>query len=421
MTLKEYLEEQKKKKEERAKELRNLIRNSQSAEEVRSLGAERENTESELEEIRNQLRNLETGEPVVETQGEGRGTLNPIASYGMQQRGAQQRQGSDPHDTPEYRTAFMEYVCRNTPIPEELRANSATTTADAKAVIPTTILQEIIQEMSTYGNLWEKVRRLNVTGGIAIPISDLKPTAKWITADTGKSESDDQKLSAKTSVTFNYYGVECKIAQSLLVNVTTFDMFQQLFVPMATEAIVKALELAIMNGSGEGEPLGIIKDARVPNKNVIELTEDEIKQWTVWKKKVFGKMKKAYRAGDFIMNQATFDGYIDGMVDNNGQPIGRINYGIDGGETYRFGGKAVETVEDDILAAYDDAANGDVIAVFTNLKDYAVNTNLSMGVNKWTDYDTNTVKNQAIMIVDGKLIDPYGTLIIKKKDAAPSA
>ena len=125
-------------------------------------------------------------------------------------------------------------------------------------------------------------------------------------------------------------------------------------------------------------------------------------------------MKKAYRKGTFFMSQATFDGYIDGMVDENGQPVGRTNYGINGEETYRFMGKDVETVEDECIAAYDDAATGDVVGVFMKATDYAINSNMQLVVVKWTDHENNKLKNKAIMIVDGKLVDPEGVLIIKK-------
>ena len=107
-----------------------------------------------------------------------------------------------------------------------------------------------------------------------------------------------------------------------------------------------------------------------------------------------GKMKKAYRNGSFVMNQSTFDTGIDGMEDKNGQPIGRTNYGVNGEETYRFMGKNVETVEDDVLPSWDDANEGDVIAVFMNFSDYVINTNMEMQVVKWTDHDNNKIKNK---------------------------
>ena len=77
------------------------------------------------------------------------------------------------------------------------------------------------------------------------------------------------------------------------------------------------------------------------------------------------------------------------MEDKNGQPVGRTNYGVNGEETYRFMGKDVETVEEELLPYYEDANVGDVFAIFGDLKDYVVNSNLEMQVVKWIDHDTN--------------------------------
>ena len=114
------------------------------------------------------------------------------------------------------------------------------------------------------------------------------------------------------------------------------------------------------------------------------------------------------------MAQSTFDEKIDGMEDKNGQPVGRTNYGVNGEETYRFLGKDVETVEEELLPYYEDANVGDVFAIFGDLKDYVVNSNLEMQVAKWIDHDTNEVKNKVIMIVDGKVADANGFILIKK-------
>lgn len=114
------------------------------------------------------------------------------------------------------------------------------------------------------------------------------------------------------------------------------------------------------------------------------------------------------------MAQSTFDEKIDGMEDKNGQPVGRTNYGVNGEETYRFLGKDVETVEEELLPYYEDANVGDVFAIFGDLKDYVVNSNLEMQVVKWIDHDTNEVKNKVIMIVDGKVADANGFILIKK-------
>lgn len=321
----------------------------------------------------------------------------------------------DIYDTKEYVAVFKDYVCKSVPIPDKYRnAAEKTTTSDTGAVIPTTLVREIIKEMKSYGNIYSKVRKLNVQGGVEFPILTLKPEAKWI----GEGASEDQKIAADDKVSFSYYGLECKIAQSLLASVVTIEEFQAQFTSLATEAIIEALDVGIIKGTGTGQMLGITKDPRVPTENVIELTEVEFDKWQTWKKKVFAKMKKSYRDGIFLMAQSTFDGHIDAMVDANGQPIGRVNYGIDGAEVYRFGGKTVETVEENIIADFDTAAGGEVVAVFVKLSNYAINSNMEMRTVKWEDHDTNEVKNKLVLIVDGKLIDPYGVLIIKKKATA---
>jgi len=351
----------------------------------------------------------------------------PISSVTFRNPIGEEPIGGGRYDSPQYLRHFMEFVCRGTPVPDEfqptdleLRADATTTAGGVSAVIPTTIMSEIIREAKTFGNLYKGVRHLNVKGGAAFPILTLIPEAKWI----GENKtSDRQKTEAEKSVTFNYYGLECRISQSLLVSVVTTTEFQLLFTSLSTEAIVKALDLAIIRGTGNGQPLGVLNDTRIPAGNKITLTEDEVSKWgkSGWKGKVFAKMKKSYRSGIFIMSQGTFDTHIDGMEDTTGQPIGRINYGIDGAETYRFGGRTVETVEDEVLPAWEDAEVGDVVAIFMRLRDYAINTNMQMRVVKWFDHDKNEYVNKAILVADGKVLDPHGILLITKGGAASKA
>lgn len=418
--MKDFLKRMIASKEAKVKELRALIDKSEDINEVRTLGETLQAVLDELNDAKNQLDEIEKEEPAPQpiNDDEERG-LNPLATMGMNPTKKANR-NADPYDTVEYRTAFMDFVCRGVTIPTELRADATTTTSDASAVIPTTILNEMVTELKTYGTLYSRVRKLNVQGGVNIPILSLKPTATWITANTSTSESDKQKIQANTSVSFNYYGLECKVSQTLLASVTTLDMFQQMFVPLAVEAIAKAWDIAIINGTGgeNNQPVGIATDSRVASSHKVTLSPTDFASWAQWKKQVFAKIPAAYRNGTFIMAQGTFDGYIDGMIDSNGQPIGRVNYGIDGAETYRFGGKEVLIVENDVIKDWDSATGhattGDIVAVFVNLNDYAINSNLELQTVKWVDNDTNEVLNKVIMIADGKLVDPNGVVIIKK-------
>jgi hypothetical protein len=261
-------------------------------------------------------------------------------------------------------------------------------------------------------------------------------------------------VEAKDSVTFSYHGLEVKVATSLLADTVTLDSFETTLRDLVVEAMVEVLDKAIISGDGNNKPLGITKDTRIPRGNIVTLSPTEIGSWAAWKKKVFAKMPLAYKAGAaFYMASGTFESYIDGMVDQNGQPVGRVNYGITNGPQERFGGKEVILVEDDVIANYDDAngpagttpgdangpagttpgdangpagttpgdANGpagttpgDVIAIYANLNNYVINSNMQLALFRYFDHDTNQWVDKAIMIADGKLLDPHGVIIVRK-------
>ena len=310
----------------------------------------------------------------------------------------------------DYMEAFMNFVCRGTPIPARfLNAAATTTTESAGAAIPKTLLKEMIRTLRESGVLFQQLRHLNIQGGVDIPIVDLTPTANWI----GESApSEDQEVKSSKSVSFSYYGLECKISQSILASVVTIEEFQELFVELGCEAIMTALEKGVFKGTGNGQMLGVCNDERVTN--VVTLTAAEFSSYSAWKKKVFSKIKKRYQRGRFYMAQGTFEGQIDGMVDDGGQPVARINYGIADEPQYRFGGKTVDTVEDDVLTPYDAAAANEVVAVYMNPKSYIINSNMTMTVVQWTDHDNNKKKTKVMLICDGKAGDVGGIILVKK-------
>lgn len=419
--------------EKRRKKLEKLMERSNASEdvnEVRSIGSEMVELREEISELEAELSDL----PQNNEEQERQDVLDLQETAPFEVRGSfpqnagHMRSEADVFASEAYQNAFMNFVSRGVPVTESMpelrsvystmkREDGTTVLTDVTAVIPTTTSNEIIRKLRTSGEIWNKVRKLNVQGGVDFPILTLMPVANHI----GDGEaSKSQKLKVDEKVSFSYNGIECKIAQSIFANVVTYKQFQDMFVPLAVEAIMVLVEHDIFRGTGKGQFTGILNDSRVKAENVIELSNSDFNSWSGWKKKVFAKMKKAYRKGEFFMAQGTFDGYIDGMTDKNDQPIGRVNYGINGEESYRFGGKNVITVEDDVIAAYEDAAAGDVVAVFAELRNYAVNSNMQMQVVKWTDHDTNEVKNKVMLIADGKLLDPNGVLIIKKGSASSS-
>jgi len=360
--------------------------------------------------------------PLADPDGRTAAVNGEIPGIVVSNAKAQQvRATDDPLDkfsTVEYRTAFMDY-CKTgrmsaefKEIQPDMRADAMTSVSDVSAVVPTTILNEVIRKIKEYGQIYARVRKLSVKGGVTIPILSLEPTATWI----GESATSVKKRAqANTNITFSYYGLECKVSTSLLADTVTLAGFENTITELVVKAMVVAMDTAIVKGNGTGQPLGITKDTRVPAAQKVTLSTSEFGEWDTWKKKVFARMPLKYKAGaSFFMASGTFEGYVDGMVDANGQPIGRINYGITNGPQERFGGKEVVLVEDDIIANYDDAATGDVVAIYGNLMNYGFNSNLQMLTYRYFDHDTNEWIDKMILIADGKLIDPYGFVIVIK-------
>lgn len=418
--MKEWLKKLLQQKADARSALKEKGKKSESVEEIRSIGEQIESLDLEIADIRAQLDAL-PDEPAVpaapnpapnEQRMTPPGQLNPLATFGVGGGAPQKRsEEEDRYGTMEYRKAFMKFA-QTGEITPELRANATTTTGDISAVVPTTILNEVIRKVTSYGQVFSRVRKLNIKGGLTIPILSLKPVATWIGETT---VSDKQKVQANTNVSFSYYGLECKVSTSLLADTVSLAGFENTITDLIVEAMVKALDTAILNGDGTGKALGITRDSRVPAAQIVTLTAADFAKWDAWKKKVFAKMPLSYKAGaEFYMASGTFEGYIDGMVDTQGQPVGRTNYGIADGPQERFGGKPVVQVEDDIIAPYDVAAVGDVVAVYVDLKNYGFNSNMQLTMFRYFDHDTNEWVDKAVLIADGKLIDPNGVVIVKK-------
>ena len=187
-------------------------------------------------------------------------------------------------------------------------------------------------------------------------------------------------------------------------------------------AYLHAMDMGIVNGTGNGQMLGILNDPRVvATGNVVEMTAAEFNNWTAWRKKFFAKLPLGYRAGEFIFPLATVDEYLETMADANNNPVFRqatgleVNDGDSRNPNGRFFGREITLVEPDILPDFDSAANGDVVGIFWQPTEYAINTNMQFGMRRWFDEDRNEWVNKMLTIVDGKVLNPCGFWLIKKK------
>ena len=426
--MKDFLKKLIEKRNGRINEIRSAIEASTDVNEVRSLTKEAAQLQDEVRDAEIKLHEIEAEEARSAAAAQNNNGVpanaqlvngNVVGTFG--QGAAQQtqtREAEDPTASMEYRNAFMKYVQNGTAIPSNVmaRAGVAINTDDTGAAIPITIMNEVINTVrKRYGNLYNKVRKINIQGGVEFPIGALQATFKWIGEST---VSPRQKLSKLGKVSFQYYTAEIRIAQTFLSSIVTLSAFETKVAEVIAIAYLQAMDEGIVKGSGDGQMLGILNDPRVTNN--ISMAAADMNDWTAWRKKFFAKLPLGYRAGEFIFPLSTVETYLETMADSNNNPVFRqatgleVNDGDARNPNGRFFGRDISLVEPDILPDFDAASSGDVIGIFWQPDEYAINENFGFTMRRYFDDETNEWVDKALVVVDGKVLNPTGYYLIKK-------
>ena len=379
--------------------------------------------------------NGEGGEGGATASGEGRsatppasGVFNATAAYG--QNGATAARGEeDPLSTMEYRNAFKAYVQNGTKSEILKRADAENVSGDLGVLLPNTIVQEIIKGVEkVYGQLYSRVKKTNVKGGIQYPIGAFSATMHWDgTAGTDKEHgvAEKQKAGGVTGyIQFTYHIGEIRIAQSLLQTVVTVAAFEAEVVKALVEAYVKGMDEAILEGDGVKQAEGILTEAakgaggRIPTANVITFTAEEMEDWKTWQKKLFAKIPLSMRRlrPEFVMTAETWEANIMTLEDTNGRPVYTETYNpVTGDEVCKFKGREVVLIEEGGIKSFDTATAGEYFGMmWVPDKAYAINSNMQFGYKKYFDEDTNQTVTKALVICDGKVLDGKYIYLLKK-------
>lgn len=393
---------------------------SEDANEVRSINEQLTDLNADIADIKDEIAMLEEEQRAKEQEATEARDNAPVANANITRALGSftpEQRSEDMHDSVEYREAFKAYVQRGAAIPAQfIQRGESINTQDTGAAIPTTIMNEVINTIrKRYGNLYNKVRKLNVPGGVEIPIGSLEASFKWISESTVSPRQDIGSLS---KVTFAYHTAEIRIAQSFLSSILTLSSFEAEISKVIARAYLKAMDYGIVNGSGNGCMLGILNDARVTN--TITMTAAQMADWTQWRKRLFAKLPLGYRAGEFIFPMSTVETYLETMADSNNNPIFRQATGLevgDGDAQYpagRFFGREISLVETDIIKDFDTASSNDVVGIYWQPEEYGINENFGFSMRRYFDEETNEWVDKAITVLDGKVINPTGFYKILK-------
>ena len=317
-------------------------------------------------------------------------------------------ESADMHDTIEYRRAFKDFVLTGKSIPGMLNSDAVTKTSDVSAVIPTTVLEKIVEKMENIGMILPLITQTAYKGGVTVPTSTAKPVATWVAEGSG---SDKQKKTTG-SIVFGAYKLRCAVSMTIETETMALPIFESTFIKNVAEAMTKALEQAIVDGSGSGQPKGILKETPVEGQTV-ELTEgagitfDDIVAMD-------SALPSAYEAGTYwFMTKKTFN-KIKSIKDDNKNPIFTEVVGTNGKPQRMIYGYPV--ILNDYMPSYSESVTADTtIAFLFRPADYILNTNMQMTMKRYEDNNTDDMVTKAIMLADGKVVDKNSlvTLTIK--------
>ena len=196
--------------------------------------------------------------------------------------------------------------------------------------------------------------------------------------------------------------------------------FEALFVKNVSLAMLRAIESAIVEGTGVGQPTGILS-ATVPTGQSIEIAASKkIGYDTLCTAE--GAVPAQYESGaKWCMTKKTFMSFV-GMVDTAGQPIARVNYGVDGKPERTLLGREVVMYEPQAgskLGNYAESVTADTLFAFIfAFGDYTLNTNYDLGIQHKVDWDNEDHKTKAVAAYDGKVVDNGSLVTLTKKKAS---
>ncbi len=365
--------------------------------------------DNEIATLDNEFEDYKT---IIANYNASNGQGQPMPGFGEGANFGNKMSRGEMLNSEDYRRAFMNNVLKGEPIPSKfLNTDAQTTASEVSSVIPTVLVQKIYSKLENVGKFFAMATKTNYKGGVTVPTSTLNLTASWV-AERGKADTQEAPTG---SVTFAYRKLTCRVAVSFEASVVTLDIFEADFVDKITKAMIKAIEQSMFTGNGStgNQMKGFLAETPVSGQK-IEITEGQHFTYANLAA-AEAALPEEYEANAiWVMPKKTFYSEIVGMVDDNGQPIARINVGIDGKPEHTILGRRVEFAP--YMSAFATSVTADtIVAAIFDFSHYVINTNYQMTVKKYTDEDTDDQITKALMLVDGATVDKNSlvTLVVK--------
>jgi len=300
--------------------------------------------------------------------------------------------------TPEYRTAFYKSMLGKelqdaeirvlNEAKRELRADTFNTLSSNANVVPDNMLNQILSgDRPTYG-LINQVRKFSVPANLQIPIGTPTDPASWHI----EGAVVDRNSISTTSITFGAFELMKIMSLSAAAQKMSISAFESFLTSELRNSMTDALCLAIINGTGTGQPTGLLTGITWNTTNTITteaLTTDLLLE-------LITKLPQTWASGaKFAMSTTTLFANIYPIKDSEDKYI--YTDAVEGGVRRIFG---YEIVIDDNIPA------GTIL--YGNYNYYGLNIpeNIVLETSRESGFARGLIDFRALAIADAKPIIP---------------
>ena len=259
---------------------------------------------SKKNDLESQLKEIEEREVKENKLKELRGMLNTTKT--IEKRGTEMEKNYNVNGA-EYRSAWVKDL-----MGKELNTEERAALTSANAVIPTGIAEEVYSIVEA-SPLVDAVDVSHITGYVTFPVETAASDAAWVAMGTAATDGTD----TLTPITLNAYKLIKTVEITADISAMSVAAFEKWIVARLADKILKAVNNAILNGTGASQPSGIFK---VKNSATGTFTKAGMTYKDLMK--VLAALPTGYAAnGTLVMNRALFYGDVLGMTDSNGQKV----------------------------------------------------------------------------------------------------
>ena len=223
-------------------------------------------------------------------------------------------------DTPEYRSAYLKRL-QGKELNEVEKRALTTAAGSAGAAVPTTTLNRIIDKLRQTSALFPRITVSYVPGNLSIVVANAKNAAAW------KTEGNDGTPTDDTVVNVQLAGYELiKLVEiSAAAEAMTIDAFEAYIASEIGRQLAIAIENAILNGNGGGEPTGILSGITWDNTNSTTWTASSTIGYDNLVDGLALLPTLYHNNAVFVMNRKMLFGGIRKIKTNDKQPIFTYN------------------------------------------------------------------------------------------------